>query len=72
MKRKLCEVTKVDPKKQKLIGLVRGKLPSNETMISDLNVKEGCSFMMMGRPDEEVRKEVALLKEVKDIVSQLS
>ncbi|KAI8927943.1 HAD-like domain-containing protein [Entophlyctis helioformis] len=57
LKRKLEQVTQVQTSRQKLIGLAKGKLPSDNTPLSSLNVKEGQTFMMMGTVEEQILKD---------------
>ncbi|KAL7753484.1 hypothetical protein RI367_001259 [Sorochytrium milnesiophthora] len=48
----LFSLTNVAPVRQKLVGLVRGKLPDDATELSSLALKLGHSFIMMGTPEE--------------------
>lgn len=50
LKRKIQEQTSVQPKRQKLLGLKdkSGKLPSDEQLLADLQLKPGQKIMLMG------------------------
>lgn len=50
LKRKIEEQTRVQPKRQKLIGLKAkgGKLAGDDVLVSDLALKPGQKIMLMG------------------------
>lgn len=50
LKRKIQERTKVQPKRQKLLGLKdkMGKLPTDGHIVADLQLKPGQKIMLMG------------------------
>ena len=50
LKRKIEEETRVQPKRQKLIGLKAkdGKLATDDVMLTDLALKPGQNIMLMG------------------------
>jgi ubiquitin-like domain-containing CTD phosphatase 1 len=54
LKEILCEMTLVLPEKQKLLGLVRGKLVPDDTAIASLNLKEMHTFIMMGTAEQDM------------------
>ncbi len=55
IKRALFDETGVQPHRQKLIGLVKGKLPENDSvLLKDMNLLSGKTFMMMGSPEEDI------------------
>ena len=50
LKRKIEEQTRVQPKRQKLLGLKakNGKLPTDDALLSELLLKPGQKIMLMG------------------------
>lgn len=49
LKRRICEVTNVLPKRQKLLNVKAGKMPADDSMLlSQLNLKPTIKIMMMG------------------------
>jgi hypothetical protein len=58
LKRVLQEQTRVEPKRQKLIGLKTkdGKAATDEAALSDLAIKPHTKVMMMGQPEEVIAK----------------
>jgi len=55
LKHKMEELTKVQPKRQKIMGLsLKGKLPPDDALISSLNVKPQHKFVMMGTVEEQI------------------
>lgn len=50
LKRKIQEQTSVQPKRQKLLGLKdkSGKLPTDDQLLADLQLKPGQKIMLMG------------------------
>lgn len=50
LKHKIEEQTRVQPKRQKLLGLKAktGKLPSDDALLSDLVLKPGQKVLLMG------------------------
>lgn len=58
LKRMLQEQTRVDPKRQKLLGLKTkdGKAATDEAVLSDLVIKPNTKVMMMGQPEEVIAK----------------
>lgn len=65
-------MTKVIPSRQKLIGLklMNGKAPSDASQVSELKLKKGQRFMMLGSPEEVI--EVAVnAADVSDVVDDL-
>lgn len=58
LKRVLQEHTRVEPKRQKLIGLKTkdGKAATDEAALSDLAIKPNTKVMMMGQPEEVIAK----------------
>ncbi|GAA6036906.1 hypothetical protein JCM8097_006347 [Rhodosporidiobolus ruineniae] len=65
LKQLLWSLTSVPPDRQKLVGLVRGKLPGDEEEVVKLGLGEGAAaggkkkeFMMIGTPEGEEHKAV--------------
>eukprot|EP00164_Ancoracysta_twista_P003979 GFYU01005341.1.p1 GENE.GFYU01005341.1~~GFYU01005341.1.p1 ORF type:complete len:349 (-),score=95.13 GFYU01005341.1:254-1261(-) len=54
VKQRLQELTEVPSKRQKLIGFCKGKLPSDETTLAELKIKDNMKFMMMGTVDKGI------------------
>jgi len=57
MKMTIAELTKVLPERQKILGLVKGKLPADDSVLQDLALAREHAFFMMGTPDEHALKE---------------
>ncbi|CAL5223258.1 g5742 [Coccomyxa viridis] len=55
LKRKIQEETRVQPKRQKIMGLKAkgGKMAGDDTPLRDLVIKPGAKLMMLGTPEEE-------------------
>lgn len=68
----LADMTEVIPSRQKLIGLKlkSGKAPSDDSPISELKLKKGQRFMMLGSP-EEVIEVAGSAADVTDVVDDL-
>ncbi|KAI5478438.1 ubiquitin-like domain-containing CTD phosphatase 1 [Pseudohyphozyma bogoriensis] len=56
----LWSLTSVPPQRQKIVGLVKGKLPDDAVEVASLGLKEGIvkAFMMIGTPEGMEMKEV--------------
>ncbi|GAA95573.1 uncharacterized protein L969DRAFT_101676 [Mixia osmundae IAM 14324] len=63
-------LTNVPPERQKIIGLVKGKLPSDELLVLDLHLSVGKvkDFMLVGTPEGDEIKE---LRQNSDILNDL-
>ncbi len=57
LKLKIAETTRVLPNKQKILGLIKGKLPEEDVILADLNLKDDHGFFMMGTPDDDALQE---------------
>lgn len=57
LKSTLEELTSVPSERQKLLNLIKGKLPPDSAVLSSLNLKENHAFMLMGTPDAELLRE---------------
>ncbi|KAJ3273665.1 hypothetical protein HDV01_004274 [Terramyces sp. JEL0728] len=67
LKEYLYEITQVSPTKQKLIGLVKGKLPPDNTLIKDLKLKPNHHFILMGTVDEDIIKDLSDMDVLNDL-----
>jgi len=54
LKRQLEAFTKVQAKRQKLVGLAAGKLLADETILSHCKLKQKHKFIMVGTPEDEL------------------
>jgi len=61
--------TNVPPERQKILGLVKGKLPSDEIRIGDL--KLGKKFSLVGTPEGDEIKDPSQLESLPDVVNDL-
>jgi len=74
LKGSLFDVTRVPAERQKLVGLVKGKLPDDSAVLSTLSLKPkklsdtSIEFLMMGTPDESLFKDQT---DLPDIVNDL-
>jgi ubiquitin-like domain-containing CTD phosphatase 1 len=57
LKSKLFELTNVMPVRQKLIGFVKGKLPTDDTKLLELKLNNNHQFMLMGTSERRILKE---------------
>ncbi|KAJ3159931.1 hypothetical protein HDU86_001195 [Geranomyces michiganensis] len=65
LKQQLAGMTGVQPHRQKLMGLVKGKLPADSCLLSTLpDVKDGKTFMLMGTVEEKIHTAPETLPEV--------
>ncbi len=51
LKGSLHDLTKVPPERQKILGLVKGKLPPDQERIADLKLVAGKKFTLVGTPE---------------------
>jgi ubiquitin-like domain-containing CTD phosphatase 1 len=54
VKRSLEALTNVRPDRQKLLGLTKGKILSDEARLGDLGLRQNQKFMMMGTPEDRI------------------
>ncbi|EEB98506.1 hypothetical protein MPER_01970, partial [Moniliophthora perniciosa FA553] len=71
LKAALYEKTQVAPERQKILGLVKGKLPPDQGRISDLNLTPGKKFTLLGTPEGDEVKDPSQLANLPDIVNDL-
>ncbi|KAG1891446.1 HAD subfamily IIID h [Suillus subluteus] len=63
-------LTKVPPERQKILGLVKGKLPPDQERIADLRIT-GKSFTLVGTPEGDEIKDPSKLEFLPDVVNDL-
>eukprot|EP00897_Mesotaenium_endlicherianum_P000950 jgi/Mesen1/10856/ME000093S10370 len=67
LKRRICEQTNVQPKRQKLLNLKAGGRAADDTMLlSQLTIKPAVKIMMMGTVEEEILVDPVNAPEVVD------
>lgn len=71
LKAALSDLTKVPPERQKILGLVKGKLPPDEKKISDLKITPGKNFIFVGTPAGDEIKDPSQLESLPDVVNDL-
>ncbi|THV07809.1 HAD IIID h [Dendrothele bispora CBS 962.96] len=71
LKTSLYEQTKVPPERQKILGLVKGKLPPDQGTIADLKLSPGKKFTLLGTPEGDEIKDPSQLLNLPDIVNDL-
>ena len=54
LKSHLSQLTKVPSERQKLLNLIKGKLPPDNVVISELLIENGHEFMLIGTADNEM------------------
>ncbi|KAJ3132346.1 hypothetical protein HDU90_007407 [Geranomyces variabilis] len=65
LKKMLADMTGVQPMRQKLMGLVQGKLPADDVQLCELkDVRDGKTFMLMGTVEEKIHTAPETLPEV--------
>ncbi|KAG0697026.1 HAD subfamily IIID h [Suillus ampliporus] len=70
LKTSLMSLTKVPPERQKILGLVKGKLPPDQERIADLRIA-GKSFTLIGTPEGDEIKDPSKLEFLPDVVNDL-
>ncbi|KAI0707674.1 HAD IIID h [Earliella scabrosa] len=71
LKAALMSLTDVPPERQKIVGLVKGKLPSDEERIGDMKLVTGKKFMLIGTPQGHEIKDPHELEFLPDVVNDL-
>lgn len=67
----LRELTTVPEERQKILGLVKGKLPPDQERIGDLNLVNGKKFTLVGTPQGHEIKDPNELLNLPDVVNDL-
>ena len=57
LKDKLHDLTRVPAERQKILGLVKGKLPPDQERIADLKLVAGKKFSLVGTPEGDELKD---------------
>ncbi|KAF9227726.1 HAD subfamily IIID h [Gyrodon lividus] len=65
----LMSLTNVPPERQKILGLVKGRLPPDQERISDLKITAGRKFTLIGTPAGDEIKDPSQLEFLPDIVN---
>ncbi|KAI0780617.1 HAD subfamily IIID h [Trametes elegans] len=71
LKAALMSLTNVPPERQKILGLVKGKLPSDAERIGDLKLLTGKKFTLVGTPEGNEIKDPNELEFLPDVVNDL-
>ncbi|KIK58200.1 hypothetical protein GYMLUDRAFT_246238 [Collybiopsis luxurians FD-317 M1] len=71
LKTALYELTKVPPERQKILGLVKGKLPPDQARIADLKLTTGKKFNLLGTPEGDEIKDPSKLENLPDVFNDL-
>ncbi|KAI0934560.1 hypothetical protein AcW1_006045 [Taiwanofungus camphoratus] len=71
LKAYLQSLTDVPPERQKILGLVKGKLPPDEERIGHLKLVNGKKFTLVGTPEGYEIKDPSQLKFLPDVVNDL-
>lgn len=71
LKAALSTLTTVPPERQKILGLVKGKLPPDDGKISDLKITPGKNFTLIGTPAGDEIKDPSQLESLPDVVNDL-
>ncbi|KAG5647319.1 hypothetical protein DXG03_000857 [Asterophora parasitica] len=71
LKAVIHSLTKVPPERQKILGLVKGKLPPDQDRISDLRLTSGKKFSLIGTPEGDEIKDPSQLESLPDVVNDM-
>ncbi|KAF8163430.1 HAD-like domain-containing protein [Crassisporium funariophilum] len=71
LKAALHGLTKVPSDRQKILGLVKGKLPPDQSRIGDLGLAPGKKFTLIGTPEGDEIKDPSQLEFLPDVVNDL-
>ncbi|KAL9715271.1 hypothetical protein Ac2012v2_001932 [Leucoagaricus gongylophorus] len=71
LKTALHDLTNVPLERQKILGLVKGKLPEDQVLIADLHLPAGKKFTLVGTPAGDEIKDPSQLESLPDIVNDL-
>ncbi|KII88126.1 hypothetical protein PLICRDRAFT_612640 [Plicaturopsis crispa FD-325 SS-3] len=71
LKALLQSLTDVPPERQKILGLVKGKLPPDQERVSDLKLSAGKKFTLIGTPEGHEIKDPSQLEFLPDVVNDL-
>ncbi|KAF8892432.1 HAD-like domain-containing protein [Infundibulicybe gibba] len=65
----LYSLTTVPPTRQKILGLIKGKLPADQCRIADLRLQTGKKFILVGTPEGDEIKDPSALEFLPDVVN---
>jgi len=71
LKSAIHNLTKVPPERQKILGLVKGKLPPDQGRMADLRLVPGKKFTLVGTPEGDEIKDPSQLEFLPDVVNDL-
>ncbi|EGN95644.1 hypothetical protein SERLA73DRAFT_186777 [Serpula lacrymans var. lacrymans S7.3] len=71
LKYALLNLTNVPPERQKILGLVKGKLPPDQERIADLKLVSGKKFTLIGTPQGDEIKDPSQIEFLPDVVNDL-
>ncbi|RXW22313.1 hypothetical protein EST38_g3536 [Candolleomyces aberdarensis] len=71
LKTSLRDLTKVPIERQKILGLVKGKLPPDQARVADLGLTPGKKFSLIGTPEGDEIKDPSKLESLPDVVNDL-
>lgn len=71
LKAQLESLTRVPPERQKILGLVKGKLPPEQERIGNLKLTSGKKFTLVGTPQGDEIKDPSVLEFLPDVVNDL-
>ncbi|KAF9527031.1 HAD subfamily IIID h [Crepidotus variabilis] len=64
-------LTRVPQERQKILGLVKGKVPPDQTPIAQLSLASGKKFTLIGTPEGDEIKDPSELESLPDVVNDL-
>ncbi|KAH6918444.1 ubiquitin family proteint [Coprinopsis sp. MPI-PUGE-AT-0042] len=71
LKTSLVDLTTVPVERQKILGLVKGKLPPDDHLVADLKLPPGKKFTLIGTPQGDEIKDPSQLEALPDVVNDL-
>ncbi|KAF7979551.1 hypothetical protein HWV62_41816 [Athelia sp. TMB] len=71
LKAALHSLTEVPPERQKILGLVKGKLPPDQARVADLKLVPGKKFNLVGTPQGSEIKDPSQLEFLPDVLNDL-
>ncbi|KAH8826866.1 HAD subfamily IIID h [Flagelloscypha sp. PMI_526] len=71
LKVSLQNLTRVPPDRQKILGLVKGKLPPEQARIADLKLITGKKFTLVGTAEGDEFKDPSQIENLPDVINDL-
>ncbi|KAF8651427.1 hypothetical protein AX16_004729 [Volvariella volvacea WC 439] len=71
LKNAMHALTNVPPERQKILGLVKGKLPPDQELIGNLRLPTGKKYTLVGTPEGDEIKDPSRLENLPDVVNDL-